>query len=51
MSKEKTFMEKVLPEHSCPECKHYHKAPGEDPCLECIARWTDDPASKWESKN
>lgn len=43
--------ESVLPEHSCPTCRHYHKNPGQEPCLECISRWTIDPASKWEESN
>ena len=40
--------ESPLPTNSCPTCKHYHKPAGVDPCLECIARWTEEPASKWE---
>lgn len=39
----------VLPEHSCPTCKHYKKPVGADPCLECISNWTEEPASKWEA--
>lgn len=39
----------VLPEHSCPTCKHYKKPVGADPCLECISNWTEKPASKWEA--
>lgn len=44
-------MSDVLPEHSCPTCKHYHKNPGQEPCLECISRWTVDPACNWEETN
>lgn len=40
--------ESVMPEHSCPTCKHYHKTAGQEPCLECISRWTEESASKWE---
>lgn len=41
-------MSDVIPKHSCPTCKHYHKTAGQEPCLECISRWTDEQASKWE---
>lgn len=40
--------ESVLPTNSCPTCKHYKKPVGADPCLECISKWTEEPASKWE---
>lgn len=48
---EEVEKESVLPEHSCPTCRYYRKSVGTDPCLECISKWTEEPASKWEEAN
>ena len=43
-------MANVMPINSCRSCKYKEKPVGADPCLECIARWTEEPASKWEEQ-
>lgn len=37
-----------LPTKSCRDCKYSNKSVGADPCLECISKWTEEPASKYE---